>query len=492
MKYINKHSFLEYDICPVRGWIAFNNPQRTEPSIAEEFRMKQGIDIGKRTHSLFPNGVLIKDLEPFEASMNTSLLLNDPTINTVFEAAFVDDNYVAKADIVKKKGKGLAVYEVKSSLSTTSKIKDYIKDLTHTVMVIEDSGHKVVDASLILISKDYRKGDDNTKLFEIVDVFDEMCTLKVDLHSKKSQAALVLNSFQPQEELGYKCRDCEYLYPCFGFTRDYSIFELPRFGAKNTEAFLEDNLFYLCDIPVEAFLDKPQFMRMYDAVMRGEAVVNDRNTLQKKLDILQYPVGYLDFETAATVIPLYDYIAPYEPVPYQYSLHILGEPNGVIEHRDFLFSDPSSDETWGLALKLLEDTKNCKTIMAHHMSTEKGLILWLADRFKDNKDISEKLVSLTDMLVDSEPLIRNHIYHPEFHGSFSIKKVLPALVKGLDYKGRLIENGDDASFVFANMALGNYSKEEAKNMREEMIEYCKLDTLALVEIHKKLIQFLWQ
>ncbi|RKX47158.1 MAG: DUF2779 domain-containing protein, partial [Thermotogae bacterium] len=68
------------------------------------------------------------------------------------------------------------------------------------------------------------------------------------------------------------------------------------------------------------------------------------------------------------------------------------------------------------------------------------------------------------------------------------KRVLPALVEGLSYEGMHIHNSDDAQYVFANMALDSYPQSEIEEIIKDMLEYCKLDTLAMVEIHKKLIE----
>ncbi|OAA30198.1 hypothetical protein AT15_00395 [Kosmotoga arenicorallina S304] len=491
MKMINKYSFLEFEKCPVRGWFAHNSFQKSELSIAEKFRIRQGIEIGKRARNLFPGGILVEAMEPNEAVRDTSLLLNNQSVETIFEPAFFDDNFIARADMVRKAQNGLEVYEVKSSLSTTSRIRDYIKDLAYTVMVIEDSGYRVSDAKLILVSKDYRKGDEDSKLFDTVDVFNKVCEQKSDLYLKKTTAPGVINSSKrPDGKLSYTCRNCEYLSSCFNLKREFSIFELPRFGKKKTELHLNEGIFYIKDVSIDDLKNDPKLLRVYRAITDGKTIVDGRDLLCEKLTSLQYPIGYLDFETVSTAIPLYNNIAPYERIPYQYSLHVLKKPGWILEHKEFLFSNPSSDETYELAKQLVKDAKECKTLMAHHASTEKSIILWLADRFS-NPELSNQLKAMSDLLVDSQSLIENHVYHPEFHGSFSIKKVLPALVKELSYEGMHIHNGDDAQYIFANMALDNYPPGEMAEIRKDMLEYCKLDTLAMVEIHKKLIELAW-
>ena len=87
-----------------------------------------------------------------------------------------------------------------------------------------------------------------------------------------------------------------------------------------------------------------------------------------------------------------------------------------------------------------------------------------------------------------DPFQKLMYYHPDFHGSFSIKSVLPALFPdedALNYKGLDIQGGDMASMTYANLDQVDDESERQK-IRESLIEYCKLDTLAMVLIWQKL------
>lgn len=90
-------------------------------------------------------------------------------------------------------------------------------------------------------------------------------------------------------------------------------------------------------------------------------------------------------------------------------------------------------------------------------------------------------------MVDLLALIRQHFYHPDFKGSFSIKKVLPALVPELSYKGLAIADGGTAAMSFAKVVSGKASELEAAAIRKHLLEYCKLDTLAMVKVYQKLL-----
>jgi hypothetical protein len=69
--------------------------------------------------------------------------------------------------------------------------------------------------------------------------------------------------------------------------------------------------------------------------MSGKPHVS-KTALKTFLHQLEYPVSYLDFETFGTAIPLFDRTRPYEQVPFQFSLHVVGSPGSQPKHHMFL------------------------------------------------------------------------------------------------------------------------------------------------------------
>jgi hypothetical protein len=95
------------------------------------------------------------------------------------------------------------------------------------------------------------------------------------------------------------------------------------------------------------------------------------------------------------------------------------------------------------------------------------------------------LEALVDRIWDVLPIIRSHYYHPAFQGSFSIKAVLPALVPGRDYEDLEIGGGMAAATKY-EMALKSADKEEREGIFDDLRAYCRLDTLAMVELRRAL------
>jgi hypothetical protein len=80
------------------------------------------------------------------------------------------------------------------------------------------------------------------------------------------------------------------------------------------------------------------------------------------------------------------------------------------------------------------------------------------------------------------PVVRNHVYHPKFAGSFSLKDVLPALVPEMTYEGMPVANGQDAGLAWESLLRGNLGQPERDRVEKALRAYCGQDTLALVKL----------
>jgi hypothetical protein len=104
--------------------------------------------------------------------------------------------------------------------------------------------------------------------------------------------------------------------------------------------------------------------------------------------------------------------------------------------------------------------------------------------------LESDLAKIRDRLRDLLPIVRDHVYHPAFQGSFSIKSALPALVPGFGYEDLEIQEGATASAALEGMLLGSdaLTDIERKNVQRDLLEYCKRDTLAMVRLHERLLE----
>jgi predicted RecB family nuclease len=89
-------------------------------------------------------------------------------------------------------------------------------------------------------------------------------------------------------------------------------------------------------------------------------------------------------------------------------------------------------------------------------------------------------------LWDLLPVVRNHVYHPAFAGSFSLKAVLPALVPDMTYEGMAVANGTDAGLAWESLVRGGLDQVERDKIKKALLDYCGQDTLAMVRLLEKL------
>jgi hypothetical protein len=95
------------------------------------------------------------------------------------------------------------------------------------------------------------------------------------------------------------------------------------------------------------------------------------------------------------------------------------------------------------------------------------------------KKIHQSIVDLLDVFS------KGMVYHKDMQGSFSIKKVYPAMVpeqKNAYINLSQVHNGSEAMG-----ALESLPYQEDKSLDKALRAYCRLDTLSMVEIYKKLM-----
>jgi len=284
----------------------------------------------------------------------------------------------------------------------------------------------------------------------------------------------------PHPQLPWACRGCELFAECMGKGIDNHIFDIPRLRHTKYCQLVDCGILSIKNIP-EDFKLTPLQSIVRESVISNKPFVNEQ--LKAELNSISFPAYYLDFETFSSAIPIYPDMAPYAQIPIQYSLHKCSEPGKITAHFAYL-ADPAKDCRRELADRLIQDCGNTGSIL-EYTSFEATIIRGLMEHFPDLK---EKLEGIISRLVDLHQLIRDNYYHPGFHGSFSIKQVLPVMVPNMSYEGLEISDGQDASATYAYMIKGKYGKEEMGQKRKEMLAYCKMDTMAMVRLHEEMVK----
>jgi len=478
---ISKNLFLNAAVCPTRGWrLRADDPSddrvSVPPTVAQRFRMEQGTDIGRRARQLFPEGILISESSLAEAAAETTNLIRTDSADVLFEATFVVDQYAAKADILKKIGDGWHLIEVKSNVNLNPGLID---DLTYTSIVLGLAGLRISKASLMLVSKDFRLGMEDSKLFTEYDcTTDALARREVFKPHWDMIRNLTSAAAMPDPVLIPDCKSCGIFSDCLGQGVENPIFDIPRLSKKKVDALKEMGVIRIEEIP-STFELTPNQSKITQSATTGELWVGPN--LRGHLNEIIWPAHYLDFESMMSGLPLYPETAPYTQIPTQYSIHECTAVGRVRSHKEYI-CDPKRDSQRELALGLIADLPGAGSVITYS-NFEKTTINKLATLFPD---LATQLSSIVERIFDLEAVIRGDLYHPAFHGSTSLKATLPAMVPDMSYDTLNVKDGDSASATFAYMALGRYSDDEVERLKKDLLEYCGQDTLALVKLHEQL------
>jgi hypothetical protein len=236
----------------------------------------------------------------------------------------------------------------------------------------------------------------------------------------------------------------------------------------------------LRDLPADYRMNALQ-ARHRRALETGALVVEPG--LREALARFRGRLGFLDFETVAPAVPVWDGTRPREQIAAQFSYHE-GPLGGPYTHAEFLAAGPG-DPRGALAVQLVELTRDAERVVTYS-SFERRCI---RDLQRAVPALSAELIALEAKLVDLLPVVKRYVYHPDFGGSVGIKAVLPALVEGMCYGDLVrIADGGEASAKLERLIFGaGVSDAERGALRGELLEYCKLDTWAMV----KLLERLW-
>jgi CRISPR/Cas system-associated exonuclease Cas4 (RecB family) len=485
LPYLSKSKYLDGQRCPKLLWYKYNRKQAIPPFGVDILEiMKQGAIVGELAQKLFPGGIKIEREGNPDAMAKRSLAGLEKR-KPLFEGGFIFKQAYAIADIlVPVEGENPSaawrygawdLIEVKS----TASIKDeHYYDAAFQKYVFEGNGIKIRHCYLMHINKDYvRSGElELDKLFKkgdvTVEVLERLSAIEKDVEAMMK----VIAGEEPQVKIGPQCRDCPLEDLCWKFLPEYNVFML-RGNKEVAYDLAEKGFLKIDDIPLDYQLNEKQRAQVQSH--RTNEPYVDRDALRSFLSEIKYPVYFLDFETIAAAVPIYDNTHPYEDVPVQFSLHVIEKEGAGVIHHSYL-APGNIDPRPEILRRLKELLGDAGSIVAYFADYEKKCI---RSAVKAYPEYAEWFVKLKDRFIDLLLPFKNlYYYHPQQKGSASIKDVLPALT-GVSYNGLEINNGAAATFEYLRVTFNEKVDEKEKDrVRQALEKYCGLDTLGMVKI----------
>lgn len=488
MRSLSKSKIIGFRQCPKRLWLEIHRPELAEYDDAAKKAFAIGHQVGAIAHKIFDpygKGILLDaQTQGYEVVFNkTQELIKSSDPKPIFEAGFNACGALAFADIMEptsNSNKSWHMVEVKSAAS----VKDYYLDDTAIQSYVAiKSGVPLESISVAHIDSKwvYPGQDDYQGLLKRVDVTNEAFSRHPEVDRWIAEAqAVAKEPTEPNIEPGRQCTSpnpCGFISYCQrGMeTVEYPVSWLPHIRQNKIEVLEALGVYDLREVPDKYLTATQKLVR--DCTIEQKRFF-ELDATQKHLAQYTFPSLFLDFETSNLAIPIWAGCRPFEQVPFQYSLHILDEHESL-SHKEFIDLS-GNNPVRPFAEQLVLDCGATGPIFVYNASFESSVIKRLADRFDDLK---VALLAINDRLVDLQPIAKAHHYHPDQKGSWSIKALLPTIDRSLKYDDlEGVQHGQMAIEAFNEAIDFSTSGERKKAIRKELLNYCELDTLAMLRI----------
>jgi len=487
---LSKSDFIKFKECSTFFWFWKNDPTKLSTEKEDPFvdRLKaQGYEVELFSRNLYPQAVLISGKPDIAAEATSELISNGN--QELFQASFLAEGLFSSCDILvwNDMYQGWDIIEVKSSTDKDKKSKEHILDAAFQRIVVRKSGLKVVNVYLLELNKEfYKDGEINPDdIFNFSEITTECINYEEGILAGINEAKNLLQNPSPLDcSCKYKgrtnhCRIFNHLHP---HVPKYSVYDLRAIG--QSKVVLMD-LVDLGHLDIGSIPDDFELSIKHENqkwVYDTKNIVFEEKLISERFENLEYPLYFLDYETLACGIPKFDKTYPYQQTVFQYSLHIL-HADGKIEHKEFIHREKATP-VHIVAHKLREDIGDVGNVVVWNKGFEGKCN---SDLAAVNKDLESFLLGLNDRIFDLMEVFQKMEYlHDDFKGSYSIKNVLPVICPDLNYNDLQVSNGAEAVVEYENLIFGNVPDDEKEDKYESLLEYCKLDTWAMVRIFQEL------
>ncbi|MBN2501588.1 MAG: DUF2779 domain-containing protein [Anaerolineales bacterium] len=455
---ITKTDFLRYLEAPMHLWAEKHDRIEHELSPYELHLFEQGKEIEKLG-------------KQFLATTLAGLEITQ-------EQTFTDGPFWARVDalVYDPAADAYDMYEIKSASSIR---KEHTYDVAFQYLVCAAS-IPVRGVYIVHINKAFvRRGEVTVdELFVVEDVTEAILALEDEIAAARQSAWEVVSQNEPVKTGGcLKPKTCPCPALCHPVLPEHPIFDIPRLHHNKARLLLDQGILAIQDIPADFALSERQSLHV-QAVKQGGPLV-DAAAIRAELGKLVYPLYFLDYETYNPAVPFYDGYRPYQHMVFQYSLHVIAAPGGEPEHFECLVTD-KNDPGRQIAEHLAEHIGETGTVIVWNKAFEAGRNQEMAAMYPE---YSTFLLGVNDRIYDlMDCFSKGYYVHPDFHGSASIKQVLPVLVQDhdLDYEGLPIPQGDAAMLAWVSLMAEFAPVEHVEQTRKDLLCYCELDTLAMV------------
>lgn len=463
--HLTETRFLSGLQCERRLWLDVHAPEEASPAgESRDHILRMEADVLRGARSLYPGGMLVhvRGGDHADAIEQTRALMANESVPAVFEAAFEYQGVQLRIDVLERSGRGhWGIRDVRSSAAV--KPEAHIPELAIQRWVVEGCGIQVDSTQLLHIDASFVRGGgdvDWSTFFHRVELLDRISG-EVLARVAREVAAMretLAQADRPPKQPGSFCRRhhlCDYWDTCT--------------SRKDAAWFIDESL-----------ASTEHKTRMREASRTGKPWISD--TLIHEVASLAVPVWALELGTVGAAIPCFPGIQPYQPIPFQWSLHQLGADRKV-RHYGYL-ADALRDPRPEVARTLVETLgRDDAPVLVYGGSAKQSL----KDMAKVVPELAVELEAILGRMVDLRAIVRRHVYHPDFLGSYAFEFVRPALAPGVVYTDLFeVPHGRAAVESFAKIVAGELPASEERRLRQALVAYGERNTLALLVVYRAL------
>ena len=488
MKVLSKTDFIHYLRCPDSLWLEKNKPDKFNKGVLSVFLSKliqEGYEVEDYAKKLFPNGI--------EVTRNSGLDITKSMLKENHEVLFqpsfkTQKGAYAIADVLQKvDDSSYHLFEVKSSTSVkTDKIHNHLKDVCFQKFVLSECGINISASHIIHLNDDFIKDGeiDHNELLTIVDVTEDIDSIYSSVVNEINSALNYIDKATIDEEECSCIRKTRSNH-CDSFNyfnkemHEYSIYQLRMIREKKLNELIDMGCRELTDVPADFKLNDYQQSQII-SITNDKAVIH-KDEIKDQLDNLKYPLHFFDYETYSSAVPKVDGIGPHGKLTFQVSIHTLTK-EGSLTHYEYLAD--KMDISPALVKGMKEFTGLTGTFISWHASFESGRNEEMIDLMPEHKDY---LSYINANMYDLEVIFKKNYIDYRCKGSSSLKKVLPVICPGFSYDNEEIQDGTTAMEKWGELVTELKDDHIKDQIRKNLLSYCELDSLAMVEIHKELL-----
>jgi len=405
--------------------------------------------------------------------------------DVLFQPMYTTGSFRARCDVLIRNPQTNKwdMYEIKAS----TKVRPIHRiDATFQVLVFAEK-YKIGNVFILHLDSAYQRGEqlDISKLFKASDITADVKKLKSEVKKARLEALKAVEAIDYHDTAEcIKPSECPCPLLCHPDLPPYSIYEIARIGSspQTVRKLVQLSGKNIFDVPKDFELTPAQ--RLHVNSVQNDKIYIKKDAISRDLKGLVFPLHFLDYESYNPAVPPYPGYKPFDNMPFQYSLHVLESENGRLSHFEFI-ETKQVDPIPQLLATLRKQIGNEGSIIVWNKQFEGSVNKRMGEMDPEYKDFCG---DLNRRLYDLMDIFQNLWYlDPAFHGSYSLKAVLPAMVPELSYNTMQIHDGASAMAEWKKLIYDKLKdKSQKQKIKANLLEYCKLDTLATVRIYLKL------